>query len=294
MLVVCTARPELLERRPGWGGGKPNALTISLSPLSDEETARPVSASCSSGRCLPRRDAGGAARPRRRQPALRRAVRAHAARARGAGAAARDGAGDHRGAARRARPAGEARSSRTPPWSGRSSGSGAARGRSRTSTAGELEELLLRARAQGVRPARARVLGRGRERVRVPPRARPRRRLRPDPAGGALGEAPPRRRVDRVARPARGPRRDARAPLPAGARAGRGRGARCGSALRTRPGTRCATPATGPRRSIRSRRQSASTTRRCASGRPTIPSGLSSSFAGPRRSGSSPPPMRSG
>jgi len=40
LLVVCTARPELLARRPGWGGGKPNALTISLSPLSDEETAR--------------------------------------------------------------------------------------------------------------------------------------------------------------------------------------------------------------------------------------------------------------
>ena len=39
MLVLGTARPELLERRSGWGGGKPNALTISLSPLSDEETA---------------------------------------------------------------------------------------------------------------------------------------------------------------------------------------------------------------------------------------------------------------
>jgi class 3 adenylate cyclase/tetratricopeptide (TPR) repeat protein len=43
MLVVCTARPELLERRPGWGGGKTNALTVSLSPLSDEETARLIS-----------------------------------------------------------------------------------------------------------------------------------------------------------------------------------------------------------------------------------------------------------
>jgi class 3 adenylate cyclase/tetratricopeptide (TPR) repeat protein len=39
LLVVCSARPELLERRPGWGGGKLNALTISLSPLSSEETA---------------------------------------------------------------------------------------------------------------------------------------------------------------------------------------------------------------------------------------------------------------
>ena len=40
LLVVCVTRPELLERRPGWGGGKPNALTLSVSPLSDEETAR--------------------------------------------------------------------------------------------------------------------------------------------------------------------------------------------------------------------------------------------------------------
>jgi class 3 adenylate cyclase/tetratricopeptide (TPR) repeat protein len=40
LLVACTARPELLERRPGWGGGKPNALTLSISPLSDDETAR--------------------------------------------------------------------------------------------------------------------------------------------------------------------------------------------------------------------------------------------------------------
>ena len=39
LLVLATARPELLERRPGWGGGKPNALTISLPPLSDEDTA---------------------------------------------------------------------------------------------------------------------------------------------------------------------------------------------------------------------------------------------------------------
>ena len=39
LLVVCTARPELLARRSDWGGGKSNATTISLSPLSDEETA---------------------------------------------------------------------------------------------------------------------------------------------------------------------------------------------------------------------------------------------------------------
>jgi class 3 adenylate cyclase/tetratricopeptide (TPR) repeat protein len=44
LVVVCTARPELLTRRPGWGGGKPNATTLSLSPLSREETAQLVSA----------------------------------------------------------------------------------------------------------------------------------------------------------------------------------------------------------------------------------------------------------
>jgi predicted ATPase len=40
LLVAGAARPELLERRPGWGGGKPNAVTLSLAPLSDEDTAR--------------------------------------------------------------------------------------------------------------------------------------------------------------------------------------------------------------------------------------------------------------
>jgi class 3 adenylate cyclase/tetratricopeptide (TPR) repeat protein len=36
LLAVCTTRPELLTRRPGWGGGKANATTISLPALSDE------------------------------------------------------------------------------------------------------------------------------------------------------------------------------------------------------------------------------------------------------------------
>jgi class 3 adenylate cyclase/tetratricopeptide (TPR) repeat protein len=43
LLVVATARPELLERRPGWGGGKLNATTLALSPLDDEQTARLIS-----------------------------------------------------------------------------------------------------------------------------------------------------------------------------------------------------------------------------------------------------------
>ncbi|MBA3427444.1 MAG: guanylate cyclase, partial [Actinobacteria bacterium] len=42
ILVVCTARPELLDRRSGWGGGKRASATVSLSPLSDNDTARLV------------------------------------------------------------------------------------------------------------------------------------------------------------------------------------------------------------------------------------------------------------
>ena len=42
LLVVCTARPELLERRPDWGGGKRNAAAISLSSLGDAEVSRLV------------------------------------------------------------------------------------------------------------------------------------------------------------------------------------------------------------------------------------------------------------
>jgi class 3 adenylate cyclase/tetratricopeptide (TPR) repeat protein len=42
ILVVCAARPELYERRPGWGAGQRNAQTINLAPLSDEETSELV------------------------------------------------------------------------------------------------------------------------------------------------------------------------------------------------------------------------------------------------------------
>ena len=33
MLLLCMARPELLDRRPNWGGGKLNATTVLLEPL---------------------------------------------------------------------------------------------------------------------------------------------------------------------------------------------------------------------------------------------------------------------
>ena len=44
LFVVATARPELLERRPAWGGGKVNAATVQLQALSEDDTARLVSA----------------------------------------------------------------------------------------------------------------------------------------------------------------------------------------------------------------------------------------------------------
>jgi class 3 adenylate cyclase/tetratricopeptide (TPR) repeat protein len=38
ILLLCLARPELLDRRPGWGGGKLNATTVLLEPLSATQT----------------------------------------------------------------------------------------------------------------------------------------------------------------------------------------------------------------------------------------------------------------
>ncbi len=42
ILLLCMARPDLLDRRTGWGGGKVNATTVLLAPLAPEETERLV------------------------------------------------------------------------------------------------------------------------------------------------------------------------------------------------------------------------------------------------------------
>ncbi len=44
LLLVCLTRDELLERRPGWGGGRRNATSISLEPLTADETRELVAA----------------------------------------------------------------------------------------------------------------------------------------------------------------------------------------------------------------------------------------------------------
>jgi DNA-binding SARP family transcriptional activator len=42
LMVVCTARPELFEERPSWGGGALNTSSLLLEPLTEAETDRLV------------------------------------------------------------------------------------------------------------------------------------------------------------------------------------------------------------------------------------------------------------
>ncbi len=42
ILILCLARPELLDARPGWGGGRVRSTAIELEPLSEEESAELV------------------------------------------------------------------------------------------------------------------------------------------------------------------------------------------------------------------------------------------------------------
>lgn len=43
VMLLCVARPELLETRPSWGGGKPCAQTVELGPLTSEQSEALVS-----------------------------------------------------------------------------------------------------------------------------------------------------------------------------------------------------------------------------------------------------------
>jgi len=44
VLLICVARPDLLESRPTWGGGNPRALALEIGPLSSEESGELVDA----------------------------------------------------------------------------------------------------------------------------------------------------------------------------------------------------------------------------------------------------------
>jgi len=52
IMILCLSRHELLERRPAWAGGLPNATTIVLEPLSADESGRLLGALL--GSALPR------------------------------------------------------------------------------------------------------------------------------------------------------------------------------------------------------------------------------------------------
>jgi class 3 adenylate cyclase/tetratricopeptide (TPR) repeat protein len=49
LLLICLARPDLLERRPSWGSGRTNAIAIALEPLDTSETERLVRALMTEG-----------------------------------------------------------------------------------------------------------------------------------------------------------------------------------------------------------------------------------------------------
>ena len=101
ILVLCLARPELLDKRPGWGGGKLNATTILLEPLSADECDELIE------RARRRRADEERADPRGggREPALRRGD-AGARRRRTATCASRRPSRRCSGAPRPARPRG--------------------------------------------------------------------------------------------------------------------------------------------------------------------------------------------
>jgi AAA ATPase-like protein len=42
LLIVCSARPDLLDQRPNWGEGKLNTTTIMLEPLTEAESLRVI------------------------------------------------------------------------------------------------------------------------------------------------------------------------------------------------------------------------------------------------------------
>ena len=81
LLVVGTARPELLERRPGWGGGKRERVHALARPADGRRDGALLGVLLERS-VLEAEHAAGAPRARRREPAVRGAVRADARRAR--------------------------------------------------------------------------------------------------------------------------------------------------------------------------------------------------------------------
>ena len=71
ILLLCTARPELLDRRPGWAEGELDASTVLLEPLDAAETDELLLA-CWPGTSSSRGCPGGSAPPHRETPSSSR------------------------------------------------------------------------------------------------------------------------------------------------------------------------------------------------------------------------------
>ena len=224
LLLLCTARPELYERRAGWASGQRNS--------DDDQPAAALG--CGDGRARfpsdydqrAQRGAGAArAGAGGRQPLVCGGVRAPARRPR-PGCRRGGVAGEFAGVDRR--PTGHAFAGAEESASGRGCSRegvlGGCAGRDRRPRPGRARAGSARAGPEGACPPGAGELDGGRERVLVLASARPRCRLRPDPQGGAGAPAPRRGRLDRAQgrRAGRGPGGGTRLPLPAGARARRG------------------------------------------------------------------------
>ena len=206
LLVVGTARSELLDRRPGWTESREHAVTLSLSPLSDEETVTLVGALLEDAFLTPRAEsallARAAGNPLYAGEYARMLIDRRFGRTRRCGP-------------RRAMTSPCPRRSResSPPASTPSLlGKGAPAGRRRhrqvvlgrradescrTSTL-EGRGAAPRARAKGVHPPRAALIGGPRDAVRVLAHPHSRRRVRTNTPRTARGEASPCRRLGRV------------------------------------------------------------------------------------------------
>ena len=82
VLLLCLARPELLDVRPAWGGGRLRAVTLELEALPYEEGVTLVERSPPKWTC---RSTSRRAREDRGEPALRRGDDPHAVDERGDG-----------------------------------------------------------------------------------------------------------------------------------------------------------------------------------------------------------------
>ena len=90
LFLLAMARPELLDLRAGWGGGKPDATTFLLEPLPASDTEHLVEALLEGATIAPLRAPADRGR-RRRQPALCRAGHRDAPRRRSRHSADADG-----------------------------------------------------------------------------------------------------------------------------------------------------------------------------------------------------------